>query len=357
MLLFEYRPRSVIPVALASVTATGFAVALHGNAPVFAMPEIQAPEFKALLGYILLGLALGFVAVLITKSVYYVEELFEKLPIHWMWWPMLGAVAVGVIGYFVPRTLGVGYDNIQDILSGTMAMKVVAILLAFKFLSWVIALGSGTSGGTLAPLMTIGGGLGAVFGDALNRLIPHWGLDIRISALVGMAALFAGASRAFLASVVFAFETTRQTMGLLPLLGACSAAYLVSCLCMRHSIMTEKLARRGTPISNEYSVDSLSRVRVRDWAKPKPVAVMNKMLPRNYPAIDENSSLRQAVHLMVRYKVGRLLVVSRESPGQPPKLISRADILAAFEPTLNSAHERQRMIRLKVARRKHQGVV
>ena len=264
LLLFEYRPRSLIPVALAAVTATGVRIAASGSAPVFAMRDLAQPGGPALAAYILLGALIGVVAVFVTKLLYAVEDGFEKLPVHWMWWPAIGAVAVGVIGYFSPHTLGVGYENIEQILNGGMAGRALLLFALLKLLSWVIALGSGTSGGTLAPLFTIGGGLGAVLGGAASALFPALGLDARIAALVGMTAIFAGASRALLASVIFAFETTRQPLGLLPLLGGCAAAYLVSHLLMRHSIMTEKIARRGTRVLTEYSVDNLDQVLVRD---------------------------------------------------------------------------------------------
>jgi H+/Cl- antiporter ClcA len=161
-----------------------------------------------------------------------------------MWRPAVGGVVVGVVGIVAPRTMGVGYDNIDDLLSGHLAGTALLWLVLMKFVSWSISLGSGTSGGTLAPLFTIGGGLGALLGGLIASLAPSLGVDPRIAGLVGMASMFAGASHATLASVVFAFETTRQPMGLLPLLGGATAAYLASSLMMRTSIMTEKIARK-----------------------------------------------------------------------------------------------------------------
>src|SRR5207245_6975402 len=198
----------------------------------------------------------------------------ETRPIHWMGWPALGAVAVGVVGYFAPRTMGVGYDNIEAIVGGTLTGGALAWLCAMKLISWSISLGSGTSGGTLAPLFTIGGGLGALLGEVAARAFPHLGIDVRIAALVGMAAMFAGASRALLASVVFAFETTRQPMGLLPLLGGCSASFLISCLFMRNTIMTEKIARRGVRVPGEYTADFLDQIQA-GVAAGKPVVSLS----------------------------------------------------------------------------------
>lgn len=266
LLLFELRPRSIIPVALACAAAAGVRIALHGGAPAFAVVDLASPGASALALYVAIGAVVGVVSVAVTRAVYAIEDAFEHLPIHWMWWPALGAIPVGVIGYFAPRTLGVGYVNIEELVSGTLVGGAAATLCALKFASWSVALGSGTSGGTLAPLFTVGAGVGSLLAAAAALLLPAAGLDPKIGALVGMAAMFAGASRALLTSVVFAFETTRQPLGLLPLLGGCSAAYLVSCLLMKHSIMTEKIARRGAPVPAGYSVDFLEQVLVKDVA-------------------------------------------------------------------------------------------
>jgi H+/Cl- antiporter ClcA len=252
LLVFEFRSRSFIPIALGATTAAGARFVLKMPYPVFQLPTLNQPGPAALVVYLLIGAAIGLASVYITRAVYYFEDLFAKLPVHWMWWPALGAIPVGIIGFWLPRTLGVGYENISDFLCGRMVLKAAILLAFFKFLSWAIALASGTSGGTLAPLFTIGSGLGAVIGGVLAKAMPWCGIDPHIAALVGMAAMFAGASRAMLASVVFAFETTLQPLGLLPLLGGCAAAYLVSSLLMRNTIMTEKLARRGVKVPEDY---------------------------------------------------------------------------------------------------------
>ena len=216
LLLFELRPRSLIPVAMAVVAAAGVRYATVGAEPVFAMPYVAEPGLAALACYVALGAAIGLVSVGVTRAVYGIEDAFEKLPVHWMWWPAIGGVAVGVVGYFAPLTLGVGYTNIEDIVAGHLAVGALAFLCVMKFISWSIALGSGTSGGTLAPLFTIGGALGALAGFGLVAIAPGLGIDPRIAGLVGMAAIFAGASRALLTSVVFAFETTQQPQGQQP---------------------------------------------------------------------------------------------------------------------------------------------
>jgi CBS domain-containing protein len=332
--------------------------------------------------YVLVGAAAGLVATFATRAVYAVEDGFEKLPVHWMWWPAIGALAVGGVGFFAPRTLGVGYDNIEALLSGHILGAAAAALCVMKFVSWAIALGSGTSGGTLAPLLTIGSGFGSVAGMAAAAVLPGLGIDPRIAALVGMAAMFAGASRAVLTSVVFAFEATRQPLGLLPLLGGCAASYLVSALLMRHSIMTEKIARRGARVPAEYAADFLGHVLVRDQASTPVVTLgadealvkvrvrvadgaaawkhqgfpvldergdlvgvltrrdlfdpssppdcqVRDLIRRPLAVVFEDSSLREAADHMVREGVGRLPVVKREAPRTVIGIITRSDLLAA----------------------------
>lgn len=264
LLLFELRPSSLIPVTLATVTSAGVRYATLGTDPIFGMPTISESSLGALAVYVAIGAVVGLAAVIVTRVVYGIEDLFERLPIHWMWWPAIGGLAVGIIGYFAPLTFGVGYTNIEDIVSGKLAAGAMAMLCVMKFASWAIALGSGTSGGTLAPLFTVGGALGALMGLGIVAVAPQLGVDARIAGLVGMAAMFAGASRALLTSVVFAFETTQEVHGLLPLLGGCAAAYLVSALVMRNTIMTEKIARRGVRVPTEYAADDLDQVAVRD---------------------------------------------------------------------------------------------
>ncbi len=268
LLLFEFSPRSIIPVALSCVTGAAMHLLFFGNAPVFEMPAIPVPSDTALVTYVLMGALIGVIASWVSKSVYGMEDLFEKLPVHWMWWPALGAVAVGVIGYFAPATMGVGYDNIRHLLAGNLPLTMLLSLCVLKYLSWVIALGSGTSGGTLAPLFTIGGGLGACIGVAVLHWLPGTGINIATAALIGMAAMFAGASRALLTSIVFALETTGRSEGLLPLLGACTAAYFVSFFLMKGSIMTEKIRRRGVRTPDVYEPDALLALSAGDITVP-----------------------------------------------------------------------------------------
>ncbi len=266
LLLFEYRARSVVPVAIAAAAAGGLRLWLHGGAACFAMPDLGAPGGAAIVVATLAGVAIGAVSTYVTRAVYWIEDLFERLPVHWMWWPALGAVAVGAVGLLVPHTLGVGYDNIEAALGGRMTAAAIAALCAAKFVSWAIALGSGTAGGTLAPLLTLGSGLGWLLVAGAAAVAPGLGLDPRVGALVGMAAMFAGASRALLASIAFAIESTHQLGAAVAIVAGVTSAYFVSCLMMRTTIMTEKLARRGLEVAADYAVDPLAHVRLAELA-------------------------------------------------------------------------------------------
>lgn len=403
LLLFEYRLRSIIPVALASVAACGVHMAIAGSGPAFSMPMMSAPSGAALAVYVGMGVVVGAVSMLVTRAVYAVEDAFEKLPIHWMWWPALGGLVVGLVGWFSPHTMGVGYDNIDRILQGDLAGQAVLVFCVLKFISWSVSLGTGTSGGTLAPLLTIGGGLGSLLGALVVWLAPAAGVDIRIAALVGMAALFAGASRALLASVIFAFETTRQPMGLLPLLGGCTTAYLVSAMLMRNSIMTEKIARRGVRVPTDYVADFLDQMLVSDVAAA-PVVVVRAgdtledvrawigthakgSGHQGFPVVDaddrllgvvtrrdlldsnvtagivrdavgrpavvvyDDSSLRDAADQMAREGVGRLPVVSRDDPSGVIGIVTRSDIIAAHSSRLDGERLREPRFRVMPKRR------
>jgi CIC family chloride channel protein len=379
LLLFEMRARSLIPVALASAAAAAVRFAFAGPKAFFSLEMSGPPTGEALAAYTVLGALIGIAAIACTRLVFWVESSFEMLPILWMWWPALGGLAVGVIGVFSPATLGVGYHNIDHMLDGDFAVKALLVLTLLKLASWAIALGSGTSGGTLAPLFTVGGGLGGLFGFACVAFAPALHVDPRIAALVGMAAIFAGASHAFLASVVFAFEATRQPLGLLPLLLGCASAYLISLLFMRTSIMTEKIERHGVRVVHDYVADFLDRVLVRDQMQTDimglpgslPITDARARLqadPRHqgFPVVDDagrisgvvmrreimdakdalrvgdlvrrpaavvydDNSLREAADHMLRENVGRMPVVKRSAPHNMVGFLTRSDILAAHQ--------------------------
>jgi chloride channel protein, CIC family len=264
LLLFEFSAKSFLPVMIACITGACMHFILFSTSPTFLMPAIPHANSLAVVTYGLIGIITGLASVFVTKSVYWIEDMFEKLPVHWMWWPAIGGIAVGGIGYFAPLTLGVGYNNITAALSGNLSLTILFSLCFWKFLSWAIALGSGTSGGTLAPLLTIGSSIGCMLGIFVQYYFPDVQISIPLAALVGMAALFAGASRAILTSIVFAMETTMQESTLLPLIAGCSTAYLVSFIMMRTTIMTEKIKRRGIQMPENYRPDVLELKTVAD---------------------------------------------------------------------------------------------
>jgi CBS domain-containing protein len=252
LLLFELRPRSLLPVAVACAVA-GFLRPLAMEAgPLFPLQTLPVAPI-ALLSCVAAGLLCGALAWFMSTTLYKVEDWFHRLPIHWMWWPALGGLAVGIGGYFQPRALGVGYDVIGDLLHNHIALGAVLALLGVKLAIWLIALGSGTSGGVLAPLLMLGAGLGSL----LSPWLP--GAEPALWPLVFMAATLGGMMRAPVMAVVFAFELTHDANALLPLLAAAAGAYGFTVLAMGRSILTEKIARRGHHIYREYGIDPLER--------------------------------------------------------------------------------------------------
>lgn len=283
LLLFERKPRSIIPVALASATAALLRQYLLGQGPLF--PALAHPSSLispvALLCCALAGVVCGIVAIPLSNSVYMFEDLFGKLPIHWLWWPALGGVVVGVGGHFFPQALGVGYDVIGQLVQGDRALHLVIGVLVVKWLIWSVALGSGTSGGVLAPVMMIGGALGALLSYGLPDMGPgFW-------AMIGIGATLSAALRVPMTAIVFTVEQTHDWNMLLPLLIGCVVSYAVSTLLLRRSILTEKVARRGYHLSAEYAVDPLELLYVREVMRTNVVA-----LPANALLREVEQSLR-----------------------------------------------------------------
>lgn len=399
LLLFEFSPRSIIPVSLACITGAIGHHILFEAGPVFPMStEIAVPGSTALALYSMMGILIGLASVAVTKIVYLIEDGFEKLPLHWMWWPAIGGVVVGIIGYFAPRTLGVGYNNITEVLSGTVSIKILLFLCVLKFVSWSIALGSGTSGGTLAPLLTIGGAAGALLGNLLLHFFPLSGISIPLAALVGMSAMFAGASRALLTSIIFSLETTAQSNALLPLLAACSASFFVSFFFMKNTIMTEKIARRGIKTPHSYEPDLLEKITVsqvlkedglvlsednsiyeiRDWIQQEPeynssryfivannegvykgtvnsAALLHSQHVVDKPlsaivqhkniSIEIDNSLRRAVELMARGNVDVLPVISDDNI--IVGILTYRDIISAYKFSMDDHEKKHPRISLK----------
>jgi H+/Cl- antiporter ClcA len=268
LLLFEWKPRSAIPVALASATAGAARRYILGLGPLFPVPQHSifiGPQ--GLIGCVIAGLLAGCLSSLLTLGVYAAEDLFKKLPIHWMWWPAIGGVFVGLGGMIFPQALGVGYDTIQSLLQGDVPRTIFAGVLLVKSAIWIISLGSGTSGGVLAPLLMMGAALGGIEGGFL----PHEGAGFW--PLVSMGAILGGTMRAPFTAILFALELTHDINVLLPLLVAAMLAHATTVLLLKRSILTEKVARRGFHITREYATDPLEILFVREVMRTKVVAL------------------------------------------------------------------------------------
>jgi chloride channel protein, CIC family len=258
LLLFEWTPRSFVPVTVAAITAEVARTYLGLPSPLFPFAGTMPTTLLAVGCWVFVGLCSGLLSGCLTQLVYACEDGFLKLPIHWMWWPMLGGLVVGIGGLIDPRALSVGYYNIAQMLRGHIVATDALLLLAVKTTIWAVALGSGTSGGVLAPLLIIGGGLGAAMAHLLPAASPgFW-------ALLGMCATMGGTMRSPLTATFFAVELTGNTHVLLPLITACATAHLVTVLLMRRSILTEKVARRGHHLAREYRVDPFVLTRVQE---------------------------------------------------------------------------------------------
>jgi CIC family chloride channel protein len=263
LLLFEFKSRSFIPLVVASTLATAVHMQLLGPGPMFTVSAMDFGIPRALPFYLVLGLVCGLAAVALSKTLYWVEDLFEKLPVDELWWPAIGALGLGLIGFFVPRVFGVGYDTIGDILNGSLAWKLLLIVMVAKFAALVISLGSGTSGGLLAPTFMWSAAMGGVFAMVGNHLFPGAHLSPGAFALVAMGAVFGAASRATFSFIIFAFEITRDYNSVLPLMLVAVIADGIAMLFMpKSSIMTEKLARRGLRVHQDYEADALTQATV-----------------------------------------------------------------------------------------------
>src|ERR1700689_1417583 len=279
LLLFVLISRSLVPVAISSVTAAILRGYLLGPGPLFPMPGIgNVGRISFAIGSLLLGAVIGLIAAGLSRLMYAFEDLFERLPIHWMWWPALGGVGVGIGGLFFPRGLGVGYNNIAELLQGNAPVALILGIVIAKSLMWAFSLGSGTSGGVLAPLLMIGGAVGGLaghLGKGPAEVQAFW-------ALIGMGAMLAGSLGVPLTQLLFSLEATHCLPALVPLTLGCITSYLVTALLMPRSILTEKLSRRGYHLTREYGVDPLEIVIVRELMTPLPVPGTKAALPPFY---------------------------------------------------------------------------
>ncbi|HXJ46071.1 MAG TPA: chloride channel protein [Candidatus Dormibacteraeota bacterium] len=315
LLLFEWKPRSLIPVALASAVAAVLRRYILGLGPLFPVPE--HPLFigpKALLACVLVGILAGALSALLTLSVYAAEDAFLKLKFHWMWWPAIGGLAIGLGGLIFPQALGVGYDTIGSLLEGSVTTKVILGVLLVKWFIWAVSLGSGTSGGVLAPLLMMGGALGGI--EAL--VLPDVGAGFW--PLISMGAILAGTMRSPLTGIVFAFELTHDPNVFLPLLVAGIMAHAFTVLTLKRSILTEKVARRGFHLSREYAVDPLELIYVREVMRTNIVVLpAERTLEEILPSLRYNHRQQQRLVLVVDHH-GKLAGVA-----------TRGDLFARLE--------------------------
>ncbi|HEX3659532.1 MAG TPA: chloride channel protein [Pirellulales bacterium] len=405
LLLFEWKPRSFVPVALASAAASVLRPYLDlGNAPLFTVPaRLEVPGLSSMPSALIVGISAGIVSLILTRAVYLAEDAFQHVPTHWMWWPTLGGLAVGIGGYFEPRALGVGYDIIEQLLRGDYVRHELLALLIVKGLIWAIALGSGTSGGVLAPLLIMGGIVGALEAPWLT------GGDARLWPLVSMAAVMGGTMRSPLTGVLFALELTYDIRVLPPLFVAAVVAHAFTVLVMKRSILTEKVARRGFHISREYGIDPLERLSVGE-VMGSPVVAIPASLPLTevmrryfvgggpdrhpgYPVVDGAGDLvglitrsdlleewltlllssgdglqqqpiiafdlinrppitvnvwepcRTAAERMAQAHVGRLAVLSGDEPSKLVGIITRSDLLKAHAKQADEEGQRERFFK------------
>jgi CIC family chloride channel protein len=396
LLLFEWKPRSFVPVAVASVVAATWRSWALGSDALFPLTTAAALPQTSLILCVALGILAGLCSGGLTALVYGTEDLFQRLPLHWMWWPLVGGVVVGIGGLIEPHALGVGYDNIMALLHGDLAPGPALRLLVVKALIWAIALGSGTSGGVLAPLLIMGGVLGSLFGFNIV------GGDTGLWALVGMAAMMGGTMRAPLTSMMFGMELTHDLNALLPLAIGCASAHATTVLLLKRSILTEKVARRGHHITREYVIDPFETIRVVDimarpaesipatWSVADTLTFFTAPgAPRrhkSYPVVDANGTVRGMVsradalrwlgdtesqdkllseqvagqELVVGYDdelaghladrmaatdIGRVPILNRQS-GALVGLVARRDLLRIRSNTMRHEHEREALIRV-----------
>jgi H+/Cl- antiporter ClcA/CBS domain-containing protein len=398
LLLFEWKPRSMIPVALACATAGAARRYILGLGPLFPVPA--HPVFigpAGLAGCVLAGLLAGLLSALLTWAVYASEDAFQKLPIHWMWWPAIGGLVIGIGGLIFPQALGVGYDTIGALIQGDVPRGTIAGILLVKSVIWAVALGSGTSGGVLAPLLMMGGALGGL--EAM--FLPHMGVGFW--PLISMGAILGGTMRSPFTGIVFAIELTHDFNALLPLLVANVLAYTVSVLVLKRSILTEKVSRRGFHLSREYSVDPLEILFVREVmrthiaalaAATKVEEAANHLRPESsprgqhlYPVLDSeerlsgvitrkdlrklaaehkgaraieefvrstpvvayaNEPLRVVVERMASSGFTRMPVLDPTAPGKLVGMVSLQDLLRARARNLSEERDRERVIRIRL---------
>jgi CIC family chloride channel protein len=336
VLLFEWKPRSFVPVVTATLVSLAWRPTLVGSGPLFPFAAATPAGIQPIGVAAGLGLVVGIEAALLSALLYRIEDAFHRSKIHWMWWPSLGAIVVGLGGLLEPRVLGAGYASIQALLDSALTLRLALTLLVVKAIVWLVALGSGTSGGILAPLLILGGAAGYVAGQWLAGGPGFW-------AMIGMAGILSGAMRAPVTAALFAAELTSHLNALPETISAAAAAYAVSVLVMRRSILTEKIARRGRHILQEYTIDPLEFLQARQVMTPNPATLPGTMSlsdavtffredaeHRSYPVVDDRSRL---LGLVSRTDALRWHQEGPIIEGQLADVLSDASTLVAYPDT------------------------
>ncbi|HET9169443.1 MAG TPA: chloride channel protein [Actinospica sp.] len=338
LLLFEWRPRSLIPVGAAVTVAVVCRGWLLGTGPIFPVADLVHPGPAAIGLSLIPGLTGGLLAIGATGLVYLAEDGFKRLPFHWMWWPAIGGAIIGVGGLVEPRALGVGYDVIDQLLTGRAALSLILGILCVKTVIWSLSLGSGTSGGVLAPVFMIGGALGALEGNVLPHVFPgFW-------AMAGLAAVVGGVMRSPLTGIVFTLELTHAWNDLVPLLVASVSAYLLSALLLKRSVLTEKIARRGLHLTREYSTDPLEIFFAREVMTPAPPTSLIDA-PRTLIFADQ--TLREVAYAFAVHETTRAPVVERADPTRVVGTIDLTQLLHARRKDHHEEHHRERHLVLR----------
>ncbi len=323
LLLFEFRVRSIVPVAIAAATAQALRFASGEVSPLFPVDVAGAWEAAApsLMTFALIGACAGALAVVVNDAVHRTERAFGRLRVHWMWCPVIGGLFVGFVGWIEPRVFGAGYEVIEHLLAGDYALSVVALVCGLKLIAWTVSLGSGTSGGTLAPMLIVGGGLGAVIAQVSGSVLPGE-IAPGLAALAGMVAFFAGGSRAFFASIVLGVEITGQAQALWPVASAATASLAVAHLLSTRSFMTSPVEQRGVRVPTEFSADVFASVTVGEVMEPSPrtlsagmtVAELADRIGSHDPEVCHHTAL-----------------LVTEEDGSLAGIVTRRDVLAAVE--------------------------
>ncbi|PPJ18377.1 chloride channel protein [Nocardia nova] len=383
LLLFEWRPRSFVPVVAAVVTGTICRWAMLGNGPVFAVATDGRTPGALSDGLALIpGITGGLLAIAATAMVYFAEDSFAELPVHWMWWPAIGGLIIGIGGLFEPRALGVGYDVIDQLLTGHATLSLIVGILVVKTLIWSLSLGSGTSGGVLAPVFMIGAALGAAEGG----LLPH--VTAGFWAMCGLAAVVGGVMRSPLTGIVFTCELTHAWNDVLPLAVASVSAYAVSVLLLKRSVLTEKIARRRLHLTREYTTDPLETFFTHEVMTADPLVLgiddlIDPILPQThyaglYPVVDgsgalvgvttrqvlqnclgtmvaaatldirtsvhPDNTLREVANALALAHVTAAPVVARDDPNRLCGIVTLEQLLHARRRDLHEEHHRERLL-------------